>query len=48
MENELKGIYHLSCPHCFFTWWSYDAFPEYCPYCKKKLQLIVGERKDAK
>ena len=36
MENELKGIYHLSCPHCFFTWWSYEAFPEYCPYCKKK------------
>lgn len=30
-------MYHLSCPLCSKLWWSENAFPKYCPYCKQEI-----------
>lgn len=32
-----KVMYHLSCPLCSKLWWSENAFPKYCPYCKQEI-----------
>ena len=29
--------YHCNCTHCGKDWWTDDAFPSVCPFCRKKL-----------
>ncbi len=33
---KIKVKYHLSCNKCNKIWWSKNAFPKICPYCKTK------------
>ena len=41
LEKSEKGVYHLSCPHCNYTWWSIEPNVNYCPNCGKPTEKVV-------